>query len=72
MVDNCSFTAKVGSRKWAPRFDYILDQLAYPCVDNGAPVDYDLITAFKEHPVHRAVAECCELRPPFDLSPTDE
>merc|ERR1711957_22381 len=29
MVDNCSFTAKTGSRKWAPRFDYILDQLAY-------------------------------------------
>ena len=26
MVDNCSFTAKWGSRKWAPRFDYILEQ----------------------------------------------
>ena len=30
IVDNCSFTKnKMGSRKWAPRFDYILDQLAY-------------------------------------------
>lgn len=26
MVDNCSTTARLGSRKWAPRFDYILDQ----------------------------------------------
>ncbi len=25
-VDNCSYTARLGSRKWAPRFDYILDQ----------------------------------------------
>ena len=25
MVDNCSYTARLGSRKWAPRFDYILD-----------------------------------------------
>ena len=28
MVDNCSTTARLGSRKWAPRFDYILEQLA--------------------------------------------
>lgn len=35
MVDNCSITARLGSRKWAPRFDYILDQLAYTAVDNG-------------------------------------
>ena len=26
MVDNCSYTARLGSRKWAPRFDYILEQ----------------------------------------------
>ncbi|MBT7088085.1 ketol-acid reductoisomerase, partial [bacterium] len=30
MVDNCSTTARLGSRKWSPRFDYILSQLAYP------------------------------------------
>ena len=28
-VDNCSYTARLGSRKWAPRFDYNLDQQAY-------------------------------------------
>jgi ketol-acid reductoisomerase len=26
MVDNCSTTARLGSRKWATRFDYILTQ----------------------------------------------
>ena len=68
MVDNCSFTAKTGSRKWAPRFDYILDQLAYTAVDNGAPVNEDLLADFENHRVHEAVEECCKLRPPVDIS----
>ena len=29
-VDNCSYTARLGSRKWAPRFDYIFDQQVRP------------------------------------------
>jgi len=68
MVDNCSFTAKTGSRKWAPRFDYILEQLAYTAIDNGKAVDQDLITAFENHKVHSAVEECCKLRPSVDIS----
>lgn len=68
MVDNCSFTAKTGSRKWAPRFDYILDQLAYTAVDNGAPLNDQLISDFESHPVHQAVEECCKLRPAVDIS----
>jgi ketol-acid reductoisomerase len=68
MVDNCSFTAKTGSRKWAPRFDYILDQLAYTAVDNGKPINQDLIKDFEEHKVHAAVTECCKLRPTVDIS----
>lgn len=68
MVDNCSFTAKTGSRKWAPRFDYILDQLAYTAVDNGVPVNEELIAEFENHRVHAAVTECCKLRPPVDIS----
>jgi len=35
MVDNCSLTARLGSRKWAPRFDYMLDQQAYTAIDAG-------------------------------------
>ena len=38
MVDNCSHTARLGSRKWAPRFHYNLMQRAYTAVDNGAKV----------------------------------
>lgn len=72
MVDNCSFTAKTGSRKWAPRFDYILDQLAYTAVDNGKPVDMDLIADFENHKIHAAVEACCELRPAVDISCTAE
>ncbi len=68
MVDNCSFTAKTGSRKWAPRFDYILEQLAYTAVDNGKPVNADLIAAFENHKVHDAVTACCKLRPSVDIS----
>jgi len=68
MVDNCSFTAKTGSRKWAPRFDYILDQLAYTAVDNGKPVNKDLINDFVNHRVHDAVEQCCKLRPSVDIS----
>lgn len=68
MVDNCSFTAKTGSRKWAPRFDYLLEQLAYTAVDNKVPVDEELIKEFENHSVHGAVTECCKLRPPVDIS----
>jgi len=68
MVDNCSFTAKTGSRKWAPRFDYLLEQLAYTAIDNGSPVNEDLISDFENHRVHEAVTECCKLRPSVDIS----
>ena len=68
MVDNCSYTARLGSRKWAPRFDYILDQQAYVTVDQGTPTDPELISQFKSHPVHRALAACAALRPSVDIS----
>ena len=68
MVDNCSFTAKTGSRKWAPRFDYILEQLAYTAVDNGVALNEELIADFENHAIHGAVTECCKLRPSVDIS----
>merc|ERR1711927_60025 len=43
MVDNCSYTARLGSRKWAPRFDYIFDQQSFTAIDAGAPVDPETI-----------------------------
>lgn len=68
MVDNCSATARLGSRKWAPRFDYILEQQACPVLDQGVAANAALIEAFKEHPVHAAVDACCMMRPSVDIS----
>jgi len=70
MVDNCSFTAKWGSRKWAPRFDYNLEQQAYAAVDGGAALDEDVVAAFLQHPVHDALAVCTTMRPSVDISVT--
>ncbi|XP_073119095.1 ketol-acid reductoisomerase, chloroplastic [Henckelia pumila] len=68
MVDNCSTTARLGSRKWAPRFDYILTQQAMVAVDNGAPINQDLISNFLSDPVHGAIEVCASLRPTVDIS----
>ncbi|PWA48873.1 ketol-acid reductoisomerase protein [Artemisia annua] len=68
MVDNCSTTARLGSRKWAPRFDYNLTQQALVDVDNGAPINQELVKKFFEDPVHEAVSVCAELRPTVDIS----
>ncbi|KAH7511796.1 hypothetical protein FEM48_Zijuj12G0020600 [Ziziphus jujuba var. spinosa] len=70
MVDNCSTTARLGSRKWAPRFDYILTQQALVAVDKGAPVNQELISNFLSDPVHGAIEVCAQLRPTVDISVT--
>ena len=67
MVDNCSNTARLGSRKWAPRFDYQLRQEAYVAVDDRDEVNSELIEAFKSHKVHDAIAACAEVRPSVDI-----
>lgn len=54
MVDNCSYTARLGSRKWAPRFDYILEQQAYVAMDNREPLDAEAFQRFLNDPVHQA------------------
>ncbi|XP_043701398.1 ketol-acid reductoisomerase, chloroplastic-like [Telopea speciosissima] len=68
MVDNCSTTARLGSRKWAPRFDYVLTQQALVAIDKGAPINRDLISNFLSDPVHGAVEVCAQLRPTVDIS----
>ncbi|KAG2712517.1 hypothetical protein I3760_04G130500 [Carya illinoinensis] len=68
MVDNCSTTARLGSRKWAPRFDYIITQQALVAVDNGALINQDLISNFLSDPVHGAIEVCAQLRPTVDIS----
>nr|XP_016450319.1 PREDICTED: ketol-acid reductoisomerase, chloroplastic-like [Nicotiana tabacum] len=70
MVDNCSTTARLGSRKWAPRFDYILTQQALVAVDNNAAINWDLISNFLSDPIHGAIEVCAQLRPTVDISVT--
>jgi ketol-acid reductoisomerase len=66
MVDNCSTTARLGSRKWAPRFDYLLTQVAFPAVDDKA-VDPAPFAAFEEHVLHQVLARCAQMRPSVDI-----
>jgi ketol-acid reductoisomerase len=67
MVDNCSTTARLGSRKWAPRFDYILTQQSYVALDEKQDLDRSLVDSFKEHEIHQVLAECAKLRPSVDI-----
>lgn len=70
MVDNCSTTARLGARKWAPRFDYNVTQQAFVTVDKNTPVDPSMIPAFLSDPVHGALAVCASLRPSVDIAVT--
>ncbi|WP_432164262.1 ketol-acid reductoisomerase [Streptomyces tendae] len=67
MVDNCSTTARLGARKWAPRFDYMLTQQSYPAVDDKA-VDLTPFTAFEGHVIHDVLRVCSEMRPSVNIS----
>ena len=67
MVDNCSTTARLGSRKWAPRFDYVLTEQSYVAIDDKDKVDTRLVDSFKEHRIHQVLAECAKLRPSVDI-----
>ena len=68
MIDNCSTTARLGARKWAPRFDYNLTQQAYVAVDNGERLDEGLFDRFLTHSVHPVLEVCAALRPSVDIS----
>ncbi|RJO61484.1 ketol-acid reductoisomerase [candidate division WS5 bacterium] len=68
MVDNCSTTARLGARKWAPRFDYAVMQQILVRYENVRAESNSLILRFKNHDVHRALATCQEMRPPIDIA----
>lgn len=66
MVDNCSRTARLGTRRWGPRFQAAYEQIALPAATN--PADQTLIEAFATNPVHEALAAAAKLRPSVDIS----
>jgi ketol-acid reductoisomerase len=60
MVDNCSITARLGTRKWGPRF-----------MSEFKRKNQCYITKFEDftnHQVHEALAVCSEFRPSVDIS----
>jgi ketol-acid reductoisomerase len=68
MVDNCSTTARLGARKWAARFDYILKQQAFPAIDQNAVKDDTPFDKFLASNIHEVLQVCAELRPSVDIS----
>ncbi|CAM5688011.1 ketol-acid reductoisomerase [Streptomyces canus] len=66
MVDNCSRTARLGARRWGPRFQAAYEQIAYPAAE--LPADDSLVAAFVSHPAHEALAAAAKLRPSVDIS----
>jgi ketol-acid reductoisomerase len=66
MVDNCSRTARLGARRWGPRFQAIYEQIALPALTQAT--DPKLVQAFIDNPVHEALAAAAELRPSVDIS----
>jgi ketol-acid reductoisomerase len=63
MVDNCSTTARLGARRWGPRFQAVLEQIVFPATDDGDAPAEQLIKAFDANPAHEALAVIAELRP---------
>lgn len=68
MEDNCSTTARLGARKWAPQFDAIMSQQVLVRYENLRADDNSVIIKFREHPIHEVLAKCQEMRPPVDIS----
>jgi ketol-acid reductoisomerase len=68
MIDNCSNTARLGARKWASRFDYILKQQAFTALDGNQPMNWALVDDFKAHPIHNVLSVVGEMRPSVDIS----
>jgi ketol-acid reductoisomerase len=66
MIDNCSTTARLGARKWGPRFAQMVSGDVVP--NAAREVTADFRRWYLEHPVHQALAECMKLRPPVSIS----
>ncbi len=66
MVDSCSRTARLGARRWGPRFQAAYEQIAYPAA--RTPADTALLAAFGTHPVHAALAAAAKLGPAVDIA----
>ncbi|MEZ5202827.1 MAG: hypothetical protein R2701_00110 [Acidimicrobiales bacterium] len=68
MVDNCSITARLGSRKWAPRFDYAMVQESFPALDaQQGDESARASAAFEGHRIHGVLDTVGQMRPSVDI-----
>ena len=70
MVDNCSTTARLGSRKWGPRFQAQLEQVAFPALAGRDETPDHMPDGFATHPVHEVLHKLNEMRPAVDIAVT--
>jgi ketol-acid reductoisomerase len=70
MVDNCSTTARLGTRKWGPRFQAMLEQLAFPSLVAKDQTPDEPPENFLTHPVHEVLHQLSEMRPAVDIAVT--
>ena len=70
MVDNCSTTARLGTRKWGPRFQAMLEQVAFPSMAPRDSTPDEPPANFLSHPVHEVLHQLSEMRPAVDIAVT--
>ena len=68
MIDNCSTTARLGARKWEPRFEAAITQQVFPTLDRGGDHDDALIEQLDSHPIHDVLATIARYRPSLDIA----
>jgi len=67
-INNCSTTARLGTRKWAPRFDYILWQQAFTVLESNTQPSEELFNQFLCSDIHQVLSTCAQLRPAVSIS----
>ncbi|HTD49927.1 MAG TPA: ketol-acid reductoisomerase, partial [Acidimicrobiia bacterium] len=68
MIDNCSTTARLGARKWAPRFETAITQHVFPMLNGDGAHDDELIAALDAHPIHDVLDVIGQYRPSVDIA----
>ncbi len=67
MADNCSETARLGTRKCAPRFDHVTRQQVMTNYRYNKKLPNIWLEEAQNHPIHDALAVCATMRPPVDI-----
>ncbi|MEA3055790.1 MAG: ketol-acid reductoisomerase [Actinomycetota bacterium] len=68
MVDSCSTTARLGARKWAPRFESAITQQVLPALDAGPCRDAARLDALRSHAIHDVLRTISAFRPSVDVA----